>query len=61
MQLRLVVHLGGWRSQEKYPPDKRVLTWGLERLAIYLMMQEQRSDPQRRSEIDALLAELFAP
>lgn len=59
--LRLAAHLGGWRAQEKHPPGKRVLLWGLERLAIYLMMQEQRSDPQRRSEIDALLVELFAP
>ena len=60
-QLRLVAHLGGWRQQEKHPPGKRVLIWGLERLAVVLFMHEQRSDPQRRSEIDALLVELFAP
>lgn len=60
-QLHLLAHLGGWRRQEKHPPGKRVLTWGLERLAVFLMMQEQRSDPQRRREIDMLLVELFAP
>ncbi|WP_034386620.1 hypothetical protein [Deinococcus sp. YIM 77859] len=47
-QLHLLAHWGGWRRQEKHPPGKRVLTWGLERLAVFLMMQEQRSDPQRR-------------
>lgn len=60
-QLQLLAHLGGWRRQAKHPPGKRVLTWGLERLAVFLMMQEQRSEPQRREEIDALLVELFAP
>jgi len=60
-QLHLVAHLGGWRQQEKHPPGKRVLTWSLERLAVVLFMHEQRSDPERRPEIDALLVELFAP
>ncbi|PYE47923.1 hypothetical protein, partial [Deinococcus yavapaiensis] len=60
-QLQLIAHLGGWRRQAKHPPGKRVLTWGLERLAVYLMMQEQRSDPRRRDEIDTLLHDLFAP
>lgn len=59
--LQLLAHLGGWRRQAKHPPGKRVLTWGLERLAVFLMMQEQRSDPQRREDIDALLVDLFAP
>ncbi|MFC4425279.1 transposase [Deinococcus navajonensis] len=60
-QLQLMAHLGGWRPQEKHPPGKRVLTWGLNRLAVFWMMQEQRSDPQRRDEIDALLVDIFAP
>ena len=60
-QLQLLAHLGGWRKQEKHPPGKRVLTWGLERLGIFLFMQEQRSDPQRRAEINALLVRAFRP
>lgn len=60
-QLRLVAHLGGWRQQEQHRPGKRVLTWGLERLAIFVMMREQRSDPARKDEVDALLDSLFAP
>lgn len=60
-QLQLVAHLGGWRRQDKHPPGKRVLTWGLERLAVFLMMQGQRADPRRREQIDALLVDLFAP
>ncbi len=60
-QLQLIAQLGGWRRQEKHPPGKRALTWGLERLSVFLMMQEQRSDPRRREDIDALLVDLFAP
>lgn len=60
-QLHLLAHLGGWRRQAKHPPGKRALLWGLERVAVFLMIQEQRSDPQRRGEIDALLVDLFAP
>lgn len=57
--LQMLAHLGGDLHHNNRSPGKKVLLWGLQRLAAALLLDHHRRDLHLRSRLDALTHSLF--